>query len=145
TTASAASRTRPCRASRETDMTGLVDALPEPPVNILLVDDQPANLLALEAILQDLGQNLVKAASGDEALRHLLTDDFAVILLDVQMPRLNGLEAARLIRARRRSRRTPIIFLTAHDSPDSQIIQAYSLGAVDYLQKPLVPEILRAK
>ncbi len=114
-------------------------------VNILLVDDQPANLLALEAILEPLRQNLVRASSGDEALRRLLETDFAVILLDVQMRGLNGFETAQLIRSRERSRHTPIIFLTAYDSPDFTAAQAYTLGAVDYLVKPLVPDILRAK
>ncbi len=126
-------------------MTGGSDIPAKPPANVLLVDDQPANLLALEAILADLGQNLVKAHSGDEALRHLLAADFAVVLLDVRMPGLNGFEAARLIRGRKRSRHTPLIFLTAAESADFPIIEAYKLGAVDYLVKPLVPEILRAK
>jgi signal transduction histidine kinase len=122
------------------------EELPAPlPVNILLVDDQPRNLLALEAILGDLGQNLVTASSGEAALDCLLADDFAVVLLDVQMPGLDGFETARLIRARDRSRLTPIIFLTAFERPDSAVVEAYRLGAVDYLVKPLVPEILRAK
>jgi two-component system, NtrC family, sensor kinase len=113
--------------------------------NVLLVDDEPANLVALEAILEPLGQNLVKARSGAEALRRLLEDDFAVLLLDVQMRGLDGFETARLVRGRDRSRHTPIIFLTAHDSRDFPVARAYALGAVDYLVKPLVPEILRAK
>ncbi|HEV3263145.1 MAG TPA: response regulator [Gemmataceae bacterium] len=113
--------------------------------NILLVDDQPANLLALEAILEGLGQNLVQAHSGTDALRRLLHDDFALILMDVQMPDLDGLETADLIRQRDRSRHTPIIFLTAHDRTDVQMFRGYSLGAVDYLIKPIVPEILRSK
>jgi PAS domain S-box-containing protein len=117
----------------------------EPPANVLLVDDLPANLLALEATLADLGQNLVKAHSGEEALRHLLAADFAVVLLDVRMPGLDGFEAARLIRGRKRSRHTPIIFLTAEESPEFPVAEAYKLGAVDYLVKPLVPEVLRAK
>jgi signal transduction histidine kinase len=116
-----------------------------PRVSILLVDDQPRNLLALEAILQDLGQNLVTAPSGDEALRRLLTEDFAVILLDLQTQGLSGFETARLIRGRERSRSTPIIFLTAFESPDFPVAEAYRLGVVDYLIKPIVPEILRAK
>jgi signal transduction histidine kinase len=111
----------------------------------LLVDDLPANLLALEALLADLGQGLVKAASGAEALRLLLQQDFAVVLLDVRMPGLNGFEVARLMRRRKRSRHTPIIFLTAAESPEFPIVEAYKLGAVDFLIKPLVPEILRAK
>jgi signal transduction histidine kinase len=117
----------------------------EPQVNILLVDDQPNNLLALEALLDDLGQNLVKAHSGEEALRRLLEEDFALILLDVQMPGMDGFETAALIRDRDRSRHTPIIFLTAHERADVQMFKGYSLGAVDYLCKPLVPDILRSK
>jgi PAS domain S-box-containing protein len=115
------------------------------PVSILLVDDEPANLLALEAILHDLGQHLVTARSGDDALRSLFRDDFAVVLLDVQMQGLDGFETARLIRGRPRSRHTPIIFLTAYDHSDATLAQAYALGAVDFLVKPLVPVILRAK
>ena len=114
-------------------------------VNILLVDDQPANLLALEAILQELGHNLVKARSGEEALQRLLGDEFAVLLLDVQMPGLDGFETARLIRGREKSRHTPIIFLTAFESDRFPVERAYSLGAVDYLVKPLVPIIVQAK
>src|SRR5262249_52678754 len=114
-------------------------------VNLLLVDDQPANLAALEAILADLGQNLVRARSGQEALRHLLQQDFAAILLDVRMPDLDGFETAELIRGRKRSRYTPIIFLTAYEGGEFPARKAYTLGAVDYLVKPLVPEILRAK
>jgi signal transduction histidine kinase len=118
---------------------------PPEKVNILLVDDQPANLLALEAVLDDLGQNLVRAHSGAEALGQLLAADFAVVLLDVQMQGLDGFETAQMIRARARSRYTPIIFLTAYESTDFSVRRAYALGAVDYLTKPLVPEILRAK
>jgi signal transduction histidine kinase len=113
--------------------------------SILLVDDQPDNLLALETILRNLGQNLVRAQSGQEALRRLLGEDFAVILLDVRMPDLDGYETARLIRGRDRSAHTPIIFLTAVEGPDFPALEAYSLGAVDYLVKPLVPDILRSK
>ena len=113
--------------------------------NILLVDDQPANLQALEAILTDLGQNLVKARSGEEALRLLLRNDFAVVLLDLAMPGLDGFQTAQLIRGRERSQHTPIIFLTGHDRDDFPVDRAYTLGAVDYLVKPLVPIILRAK
>jgi PAS domain S-box-containing protein len=112
---------------------------------ILLVDDQPANLLALEAILEDLGQELVRAASGEQALEVLDQQDFAVILLDVRMPGLDGFETAERIRGRDRSRHTPIIFLTAHDTDQFPAAEAYRLGAVDYLVKPLVPEIVRAK
>src|SRR5262245_47510442 len=118
---------------------------PRQRVKLLLVDDQPANLLALEAILHDLGHELVNAHSGDEALRRLLADEFAVVLLDVQMHGLDGFQTAKLIRSREKTRHTPIIFLTAYDSNRLPVEEAYSLGAVDYLVKPLVPAILRAK
>ena len=114
-------------------------------VNILLVDDQPANLLALEAMLQGLGQTLVKAESGREALRWLLTHDFAVILLDVKMPDMDGFETAALIRQRDKSRDTPIIFLTAADKTHTEAVRGYAVGAVDYLVKPVVPEFVRSK
>jgi PAS domain S-box-containing protein len=117
----------------------------EPKVNILLVDDHPENLLALEAVLSSLGENLVKANSGEEALRRLLHQDFAVILLDVQMPGMNGFETANLIRNRSRSRQTPIIFLTAFSTSDDLMFKGYSLGAVDYLHKPIDPVILSSK
>jgi PAS domain S-box-containing protein len=115
-------------------------------VDILLVDDQPSNLLALEAILAELGQNLIMASSGEEALAVLEGRDFAVVLLDVQLAGMDGFETAKLIRGQERSRQTPIIFLTAfeHDPKFSPEI-AYDLGAVDYLVKPLKPNILRAK
>lgn len=117
----------------------------EEKVNILLVDDRPENLLALEAILSDLGQNLVKAHSGEEALKCLLKEDFALILLDVQMPGMDGFETAALIRERERSQHIPIIFLTAIGKSDLHVLRGYSVGAVDYLFKPIVPEILRSK
>ncbi|MEP7228269.1 MAG: response regulator, partial [Gemmatimonadales bacterium] len=114
-------------------------------VNILLVDDQPANLIALEAMLQGLGQNLVKAESGREALKWLLTREFAVILLDVEMPEMDGFETATLIRERDKSRHTPILFLTAADKSQSHAVRGYAVGAVDYLVKPVVPEFVRSK
>jgi PAS domain S-box-containing protein len=113
--------------------------------NILLVDDRPENLLALETVLADLGQNLVKAHSSAEALRHLLRQDFAAILLDVQMPEIDGFETASLIRQRDRSRHTPIIFLTAIGTSDPDVFRGYAIGAVDYLFKPFRPEILKSK
>jgi signal transduction histidine kinase len=113
--------------------------------NILAVDDHPENLVALEAILASLGQNLVKATSGMEALRCLLNEDFAVILLDVQMPGMDGFETATLIRQRSRSQYTPIIFLTAINHSDTHVARGYSLGAVDYLFKPIEPEVLISK
>ena len=114
-------------------------------VNILLVDDQPANLVALEAMLQGLGQNLVKADSGREALKSLMVQDFAVILLDVKMPEMDGFETASLIRKRDKSRDTPIIFLTAADRSQTDAVRGYAVGAVDYLVKPVVPEFVRSK
>ena len=115
------------------------------PVEILLVDDRPENLLALEAILEPLNQTLIKAHSGDEALRKLLLHDFAVILLDVQMPGINGFETARLIKSRERTKYIPIIFLTAISKDEEYVFQGYSVGAVDYLAKPFQPDILRSK
>ncbi len=117
----------------------------EPKVNILLVDDHPANLLALEAILGDLGQTLVKAHSGEEALRHLIDQDFAVILLDVLMPGMNGFETAALIRERERTKHMPIIFLTAGGKTETEMFQGYAVGAIDYLLKPIRPAVLRSK
>jgi PAS domain S-box-containing protein len=113
--------------------------------NILLVDDQPQNLLALEAILSETGDNLIKAESGKAALRACLDREFAVILLDVQMPDLDGLETASLIRQRDKSRDTPIIFLTALSRSETNMFRGYELGAVDYIFKPFHPEVLRAK
>jgi signal transduction histidine kinase/FixJ family two-component response regulator len=112
---------------------------------ILIVDDVPANLLAMEAVLQPLGQRIVRARSGQEALRALLDDEFAVILLDVTMPGIDGFETARLIRDRNKTRSVPIIFLTAIQGNEQFVLQAYARGAVDYLMKPFEPEILRAK
>ena len=124
---------------------GVVDRPTDDRVNILLVDDQPANLVALEAMLEDIGQNLVRAESGREALKRLLNDDFAVILLDVKMPEMDGFETAELIRQRDRSRHTPILFLTAADTSQTQAVRGYAVGAVDYLIKPVVPEFVRSK
>jgi signal transduction histidine kinase len=121
------------------------DAAPSDPVNILLVDDQPANLLALEAMLEGLGQTLIKAESGREALKWLLTHEFAVILLDVKMPGMDGFETAAMIRERDKSRDTPIIFLTAGDKGHTDAVRGYAVGAVDYLVKPIVPEFVRSK
>ncbi len=118
---------------------------PSDVVNILLVDDQPANLIALEAMLQGLGQNLIKANSGREALKWLLTHEVAVVLLDVKMPEMDGFETATLIRQRDKSRHTPIIFLTAADQSQAQAVRGYAVGAVDYLVKPVVPEFVRSK
>jgi CheY-like chemotaxis protein len=112
---------------------------------VLLVDDRPENLLALEAILQGLDPELVTANSGEEALKRLLTDDFAVILLDVQMPGMDGFETAEHIKRRERTRHVPIVFLTAIDREPHHAFRGYSVGAVDYLAKPFDPWVLRAK
>jgi signal transduction histidine kinase len=112
---------------------------------VLLVDDRPDNLLALQAVLEPLGLDLVEAASGEEALRHLLAGEFALIILDVQMPVLDGFETARLIRGRERTRYVPIIFLTAISGEPEHYQRGYESGAVDYVYKPFEPEILRAK
>jgi PAS domain S-box-containing protein len=114
-------------------------------VNILIVDDRRENLLALEAILEPLGQRLVQAHSGEEALRRLLRDDFAVVLLDVQMPGMNGFETAQLIKSRERTRYIPIIFLTAISKEEEYVFRGYQVGAVDYMSKPFQPDVLRAK
>src|SRR4051794_14144917 len=111
----------------------------------LLVDDQPANLVALRALLDGLGADLVTAQSGEEALDRVRERAFAVVLLDVQMGGLDGFETARLIRARPETRTTPIIFLTAYDIDRTQSERGYALGAVDFLTKPLVPVAVRAK
>ena len=114
-------------------------------VNLLLVDDRPENLLALEAILEPLGQIMIRANSGPDALKHVLGDDFAVILLDVQMPGMNGFEVAEIIKSRERSRTIPIIFLSAISKEDAYVFKGYSMGAVDYVFKPFNPDILRSK
>lgn len=113
-------------------------------VKILLVDDTPDNLVSLGAALDILGEELVFAQSGKEALRHLLDHDFAAILLDVKMPEMDGFETAELIRSRPKSRYTPILFLTGFKS-EEHLFRGYDLGAVDYLFKPIVPEVLRSK
>ncbi|USK86290.1 PAS domain S-box protein [Peribacillus asahii] len=114
-------------------------------VNILMVDDHPENLLALEAVLSSPNYNLVCATSGKEALKCLLKQEFAVILLDVQMPGLNGFETAKLIRARAKTKQTPIIFITAISQDREHVERGYSVGAIDYIFKPFQPEILKSK
>ncbi len=113
--------------------------------SILLVDDDPANLLSLRSLLEVLGQNLVEVHSGEEAIERVKTTEFAVILLDVLMPGISGFETAKAIRGHERSRHTPIIFLTATDIDRPQLEEGYTLGAVDFLVKPLLPIVLRAK
>lgn len=114
-------------------------------VNILIVDDQPAKLLSLEAVISDLGENILKAGSADEALRLLLERDVAVVLVDVCMPRMDGFELAELIRRHPRFHRTAIIFISAVHLTDDDRLRGYNLGAVDYIPVPIVPEVLRAK
>ena len=116
-----------------------------PEATVLLVDDRPANLLALEAVLEPLDLRIVKASSGREALRFLLEQPCALILLDVQMPDLDGFETAALIRKRERTRNTPIIFVTAVHREEQHIVRGYAGGALDYVLKPFDPEVMRCK
>jgi signal transduction histidine kinase len=122
-------------------------AAPEAPVRakILVVDDEPKSLYALQELLSPLGQELMIAHSGEEALKLALRNDFAVILLDVRMPGIDGFETARMIRGRERSRQTPVIFLTAQADEMNSMFRGYQVGAVDYLMKPVVPEVLKSK
>jgi CheY-like chemotaxis protein len=114
-------------------------------VNILLVDDQPAKLLSYEVILEELGENLIKAGSAPEALERLLRNEIAVVLTDVSMPELDGFELAAMIREHPRFQRTAIIFVSAIHLTDPDRLRGYAAGAVDYLPLPLVPELMRAK
>ncbi|HTH37501.1 MAG TPA: response regulator [Pyrinomonadaceae bacterium] len=116
-----------------------------PKANVLLVDDKPEQLLALETVLEELDQNLIRASSAREALKFLLLEDVALILLDVQMPGLDGFQLAELIRERERTQHTPIIFVTADIDNEAHRFKGYSLGAVDYLTKPVDPEVLKSK
>jgi CheY-like chemotaxis protein len=112
-------------------------------VNILVVDDLPDKRLAFQVVLEELGQNLVMASSGAEALRELLEHDFAVVLLDVNMPDIDGIETAELIRQHGKTRHTPIIFVTAYNE-EMPTAGGYLVGAVDYILSPIVPEIMRS-
>ena len=114
------------------------------PTNILIVDDLPEKILVYQSILGELGQNLIAVQSGPDALKQVLTHDFAVILLDVRMPGMDGFETAQLIRKRRSSAHTPIIFLTAF-ADEVRSTPWYATGAVDYIATPVMPEVLRAK
>ncbi|MCP3142283.1 response regulator [Pyxidicoccus xibeiensis] len=113
--------------------------------SLLLVDDLPSNLFALECILAPMGHRLVRASSGQEALRKVLTDDFAAILLDLRLGDMSGLDVLALLRERERTRRTPVLLLTASDGDDPEMLKAYARGSVDYQRKPLVSELLRAR
>ncbi len=114
-------------------------------VNVLMVDDQPSKLLSYEVILGELGENLIKASSGREALEHLLKTDVAVVLMDVSMPELDGFELADMIREHPRFRQTAIIFISAVHLTDLDRLKGYQRGAVDYISVPVIPELLRAK
>src|ERR1700732_5247803 len=114
-------------------------------VNILLVDDQPAKLLSYEVILREIGENLIQASSGREALEHLLRSDIAVVLMDVCMPELDGFELAAMIRDHPRFHKTAIIFVSAIHLTDVDRLRGYEMGAVDYVPVPVIPEVLRAK
>src|SRR5580704_863076 len=135
---------RQARSGQAADRQSASEQPAQDRIKILLVDDTPENLVSLEAALDGLGQDLVLANSGMEALRHLLEEDFAAILLDVKMPEMDGFQTAELIRSRKRSRDIPILFLTGYKS-DEHLFRGYDLGAVDFLFKPIVPEILRSK
>ncbi|MEC0172288.1 response regulator [Paenibacillus graminis] len=115
------------------------------PIHILLVDDRPENLLALEAVLESQHYTLVKANSGEEALRCLLRHEFAVIVLDVQMPGMDGIETAKLIKAREKTKDIPIIFISANSKEAEHLFAGYSAGAIDYMVKPFIPQILKSK
>src|SRR5436853_5856877 len=114
-------------------------------INVLLVDDQPAKLLAYEVIRRDLGENLVKAASAREALECLLKMDGAVVLIDVCMPDLDGFQLAAMIREHPRFQKTAIIFISAIQVTDLDLLRGYAAGAVDYVPVPIIPDLLRAK
>ncbi|MEK5443991.1 EAL domain-containing protein [Fredinandcohnia sp. FSL W7-1320] len=114
-------------------------------INILLVDDRPENLLALEAIIEREDYNLIKAFSGEEALKYLLKYEFAVILLDVQMPGIDGIETAKIIKAREKTKNIPLLFITANNMDSDHIFRGYSVGAIDYILKPVDPIVLKAK
>ena len=115
------------------------------PVNILLVDDESRNLDVLESILESPDYRLVRAQSADEALRALVSENFALLVLDVRMPGMSGLELAQLIKQRKKTQHLPIIFLTAYYQEDEHVMQGYGAGAADYLSKPINPAILRSK
>src|SRR2546421_2175949 len=114
-------------------------------VNILLVDDQPSKLLTYEVILRELGDNLIKASSGQEALEHLLKNEIAVVLMDVCMPELDGFQLAQMIREHPRFRKVAMIFISAVHLAEIDHLRGYEMGAVDYVPVPVVPEVLRAK
>ena len=124
------------------------DPIPAPdarPINILIVDDEPGNLLVLETVLDDPGYRLVRAESGEQALLALLADDFALLILDIGLPGMSGIELAQTIKKRKKNAAIPIIFLTAYYNEDEHVLEGYGIGAVDYLHKPVNAGILRSK
>lgn len=122
-----------------------VSVLSDGPISILMVDDEPKNLTALEAVLDDPGYRLVRAESADQALRALVVEEFALLILDIRMPGMSGFELAQVIKERKKTARVPIIFLTAYHNADQRVIEGYASGAVDYLHKPVNAAILRSK
>jgi len=143
--AAAATLAEPTTGAERRDAPRPASLPAEAPASLLIVDDRPENLLALEAILEPLHLRVVRANSGDEALKWILKEDFAAILLDVQMPGLNGFDTARIIKSRERSRAIPIIFLTAISKDEEYVFKGYEVGAVDYMFKPFNPDVLRSK
>ncbi len=130
----------------EISVTGASAApLPSSPVNLLIVDDEPRNLDVLESILQSPDYHLIRALTAERALRELLDNDFAAIVLDIQMPEMSGIALANLIKQRKRTQHIPIIFLTAYFQEDKDVLEGYEIGAVDYLTKPINPQILKSK
>src|SRR6185437_9019252 len=115
------------------------------PINILIVDDEPKNLTVLETVLNNPQYRLIKAQSADQALLALLVDQFALLILDIRMPGVTGIELARMIKERKKTALIPIIFLTAYYNEDQHVLDGYGAGAVDYLHKPVNPDILRSK
>ena len=125
-----------------------IDRVPiveDEPISILLVDDEPKNLTVLESVLNNTGYRLVRAGSADEALLALVADEFALLVLDIQMPGMNGFELAQMIKSRKKTAGVPIIFLTAYYSDDQHVLEGYGTGAVDFLHKPINPAILQSK
>ena len=115
------------------------------PINILIVDDEPRNLLVLETVLDDPGYRLIRAESADQALHALIVEEFALLILDIRMPGMTGFELAQMIKERKKTAQVPIIFLTAYFNEDQHVLEGYNSGAVDYLHKPVNPTILRSK
>ena len=127
------------------DPEAAVPSIGDAAINILIVDDEPKNLTVLETILDDPAYRLVRAGSADQALLALLVEEFALLILDIRMPGVTGLELAQMIKQRKKTSRVPIIFLTAYYNEDQHVLEGYGTGAVDYLLKPVAPAVLRSK